>query len=337
MGPPIFNLVNIPWALCLLFLVGVGPLIAWRKATAENFRRNFLIPGLVGLWSLVLFVVLEGRAAIDAFVGIFRSLFTAKFGGVFDALKTFYPPLCFALAGFVFATVVLEFWERRVRHHPYKGLEALGRLVWRNKGVGRLRRSSANRRVHRVAASSLLGKRRIKAPKEHDQDRRLRDAYRRLRASDRRLRGGGLQVTIWQDGRRRASKAEQRCTGMLYPSFREAFLRTKACAAAVPRTAASRGIHVDGPSSQARPEIKTRRREVTSQGFSPAPAARRGLLHHAARSGPCGQALRIFVNPMVNFLWFGGFVLVFGAGLCAFPTRERKSLQLRAGRRSRSA
>ncbi len=31
MGPPIFNLVNIPWALTLLFLVGVGPLIAWRR------------------------------------------------------------------------------------------------------------------------------------------------------------------------------------------------------------------------------------------------------------------------------------------------------------------
>ncbi len=31
MGPGIFNLVNIPWALVLLFLTGVGPLIAWGK------------------------------------------------------------------------------------------------------------------------------------------------------------------------------------------------------------------------------------------------------------------------------------------------------------------
>jgi hypothetical protein len=31
---------------------------------------------------------------------------------------------------------------------------------------------------------------------------------------------------------------------------------------------------------------------------------------------------------MVNFLWFGGFVLVFGAGLCVFPdARERKRLE----------
>src|SRR5262249_15875375 len=73
MGPPIFNLVNIPWALALLFLVGVGPLIAWRKATAENFRRNFLVPGLVGVWSLILFLLLEGRGALGAAGIIVRS------------------------------------------------------------------------------------------------------------------------------------------------------------------------------------------------------------------------------------------------------------------------
>ena len=44
MGPPIFNTVNVPWALFLLFLAGVGPLIAWRKASRENLRRNFTVP-----------------------------------------------------------------------------------------------------------------------------------------------------------------------------------------------------------------------------------------------------------------------------------------------------
>ena len=42
-----------------------------------------------------------------------------------------------------------------------------------------------------------------------------------------------------------------------------------------------------------------------------------------------GQAnFRVFVNPMVNFLWFGGFILCLGAGLCVFPdARERKRLE----------
>ena len=38
-GPPFFNRVNGPLALGLIFLMGVGPLIAWRRMTAEESRR----------------------------------------------------------------------------------------------------------------------------------------------------------------------------------------------------------------------------------------------------------------------------------------------------------
>ena len=48
-GAPFFNLVNIPVFLALLFLMGVGPLIAWRRASAENLKRNFLKPIVAGL------------------------------------------------------------------------------------------------------------------------------------------------------------------------------------------------------------------------------------------------------------------------------------------------
>ena len=48
-GAPFFNLVNIPIFLALLFLMGVGPLIAWRRASAENLKRNFLKPVLAGI------------------------------------------------------------------------------------------------------------------------------------------------------------------------------------------------------------------------------------------------------------------------------------------------
>ena len=48
-GPPFFNRVNIPVALLLLLLTGVGPLLAWRKTSMESLKRNFRIPLLVGL------------------------------------------------------------------------------------------------------------------------------------------------------------------------------------------------------------------------------------------------------------------------------------------------
>ena len=48
-GPPFFNRVNIPIGLFLLFLTGVGPLLAWRRTSLESLRRNFGWPALGGL------------------------------------------------------------------------------------------------------------------------------------------------------------------------------------------------------------------------------------------------------------------------------------------------
>ena len=51
-GPPFFNRVNIPLGIFLLFLTGVGPLIAWRKASTANLRRQFIAPMLGGIIAL---------------------------------------------------------------------------------------------------------------------------------------------------------------------------------------------------------------------------------------------------------------------------------------------
>src|SRR3954452_24854179 len=48
-GPPFYNRVNVPLGLILLFLMGVGPVIAWRKATPRNLKRNFAAPLGMGL------------------------------------------------------------------------------------------------------------------------------------------------------------------------------------------------------------------------------------------------------------------------------------------------
>jgi cytochrome c-type biogenesis protein CcmF len=63
-GAPFFNLVNIPIFLGLLFLMGVGPLIAWRRASADNLRRNFLKPVLAGVVAAAAFRVLGVGNAI---------------------------------------------------------------------------------------------------------------------------------------------------------------------------------------------------------------------------------------------------------------------------------
>jgi len=45
-GAPFYNRVNIPIGLFLLFLTGIGPLLAWRSTTLRSIRRNFILPSI---------------------------------------------------------------------------------------------------------------------------------------------------------------------------------------------------------------------------------------------------------------------------------------------------
>jgi cytochrome c-type biogenesis protein CcmF len=62
-GIPFFNAVNVPLFLVLLFLMAVGPLIAWRKATFANVRSVFLWPFVIAFATGVLLLF----AGIDSF------------------------------------------------------------------------------------------------------------------------------------------------------------------------------------------------------------------------------------------------------------------------------
>ena len=75
-GAPFFNQVNVPLFLSLMFLMGVGPLIAWRRASLDNLKRNFLWPVLIGAVAALVFRLLGVRStfavlalALTLFVG----------------------------------------------------------------------------------------------------------------------------------------------------------------------------------------------------------------------------------------------------------------------------
>jgi cytochrome c-type biogenesis protein CcmF len=112
-GAPFFNLVNIPLFLGLLFLMGVGPLIAWRRASTESLRRNFLKPVLAGV----------------AAAAVLRAL------GIGNALVL----LCIGLVVFVSGTMALDFWRAaRARRRTGDGWAAAtgGLLVRQNRRYG---------------------------------------------------------------------------------------------------------------------------------------------------------------------------------------------------------
>jgi c-type cytochrome biogenesis protein CcmF len=76
-GPPYYNAVFMPIALGLLFLMGVGPYIPWRKASVASLKKSFLIPVIVGLASVgILFI--SGIYSLYALAGGFVVGFSAS-------------------------------------------------------------------------------------------------------------------------------------------------------------------------------------------------------------------------------------------------------------------
>jgi cytochrome c-type biogenesis protein CcmF len=109
-GPPFFNQVNIPIGLALLALTGIGPLIAWRKASPGHLRRQFVVP--VGA-ALATGAVLAAIRLSDAYAGV-----------------------ALVLAAFTTATIVQEFYRgvgARHRLHGENHALAFARLVGRNR------------------------------------------------------------------------------------------------------------------------------------------------------------------------------------------------------------
>jgi cytochrome c-type biogenesis protein CcmF len=64
-GPPWFDRYTVPLALILVLLSGIGPAIAWRRATLANARRNFVAPIACAMLALV--VLLAAGIAHKAF------------------------------------------------------------------------------------------------------------------------------------------------------------------------------------------------------------------------------------------------------------------------------
>ena len=75
-GAPFFNQVTIPIGLFLLFLTGVGPLLAWRKTSKQNLKNNFTVPILLSLFCSILFFIigLRGYVVISLTLSVFVTI-----------------------------------------------------------------------------------------------------------------------------------------------------------------------------------------------------------------------------------------------------------------------
>ena len=109
-GAPYFNSVMAPLFLLLVFLMGVGPLIAWRRASWDNLKRNFTWPT---------------AASLAVAVGLFA-------GGI----RSFFLLLGFTLCAFAVSTMVFDTFlslRARRRQAGEGPLRGLGTLIRRNQ------------------------------------------------------------------------------------------------------------------------------------------------------------------------------------------------------------
>lgn len=109
-GEPFFNAVNVPIGLGLIFLMAIGPLIAWRHASLDSLRRTFTMP---------LCLTIPG-AGLCWFLGV----------------RGLYPLLAFALSLFAAITVIQEFASGAMTRRRKTGegyLTALSKLTSRGR------------------------------------------------------------------------------------------------------------------------------------------------------------------------------------------------------------
>ncbi|MFT4111263.1 heme lyase CcmF/NrfE family subunit [Silvibacterium sp.] len=84
-GAPFYNRVAVPIGLFLLFLTGIGPLLAWRSSSFKSIRKNFVLPVIAGLVMAVV-VISSGVRPWEIFTTDHQGSFYAFFAFVIGAV-----------------------------------------------------------------------------------------------------------------------------------------------------------------------------------------------------------------------------------------------------------
>jgi cytochrome c-type biogenesis protein CcmF len=267
-GPPFFNRVNIPLGLLLLGLTGVGPLIAWRRASPANLKRQFAAPGLSGIVTLLALLA--------------------------SGMRDFYALVALALAGFVAGTIVQEFWRgvrARRRMHGESVLLAFGRLIARNRRryggylvhVGVL--------IYFVAFSGMAFRRQMEATLKPGESVEMASPF------GHRYRLTHMGISQYEALNRVVSAA----TVEIVKDGRPAGIMTS-----------EKRQHVD---SFGRPTFEP----STEVGIRSGLQEDLYIVFAGAVNGTEEAVYRFTINPLVWWLWFGGFVLVLGGIVTMWP------------------
>jgi cytochrome c-type biogenesis protein CcmF len=305
-GPPWFDRYTVPLAIVLVALSGIGPVIAWRRASLASLGRNLGAPLAAALVA----------GAVLALLGAARR-----------------PPalLLFAAAAFVLAAIGQELWRgtRARAAMAHEGLPvALVGLVRRN------RRRYGGYLVHVGVAVLFVGVAASSAF-QHARDVRLApgqtasvDGYtvRYLRAtsglSEEKIALGAV-LDVSRDGRRVATLHPSRG---YYPSMDVGqlgvvgrFFEGESTSEVGLRASLRRDIW-----TAVQPDLSGVRRFIATadRRFGDTPQAAPLLAAAIAeryRTHPARATFRLIVSPLVTWIWLGGLIVVAGALVAIWP------------------
>jgi len=322
-GPPWFNRYVTPLALILVLLSGIGPLIAWRRATVANLKRNFALPAGAGLLVLLALVAAGVTSSVPAL-------------------------LMFAFAAFVLGAVGQELWRgvnaRRAMSRDSIPA-ALVALVRRN------RRRYGGYTVHAgiavlfvgIAASSAFQTQHLVELRAGQSDRvgdyaitYERPTSRVVAASNGRLEridfGARLRVQRG-DGPVRVMDTYKSYFPSMAPELGPVsrFFEGEATSEVALRAGLRRDLW-----TAVSPDIGGLRSRIVEgdKVFTDAKelsAGDRGLLLAEALRGltrsytdaPPAATFRFIVSPMVSWIWLGGLIVVGGALITLWPAGAR--------------
>jgi cytochrome c-type biogenesis protein CcmF len=124
LGAPFYNKVMVPIGLFLIFLTGVGPLLAWRNTSVGSIKRNFAVPATIAL-------------CIELVVSAILIKNGVRF---WTDTGQMYAMLSFCLSTLVVATVASEFirggivWKNKLQTNLALGMYQLTRRNMRRYG-----------------------------------------------------------------------------------------------------------------------------------------------------------------------------------------------------------
>jgi cytochrome c-type biogenesis protein CcmF len=313
-GPPWFDRYTVPLALLLVLLSGIGPAIAWRRATWANVRRSFLVP--------------IGAAAVT-------------FAGCL-ALGAGDSPLAlvmFTLAGFVLGTVGQEFWRGTGARRAMAGEAvplALVSLVRRN------RRRYGGYIVHvgiallfvGVAASSSFQAERDVQMRPGDTTR-VGDYTVRFERADAALdeRGGRLEdirfsavLQVRRDGEEPFRVTTER---EYFPSMNPAlgpvgrFFEGESTSEIGLRAGLMRDFWAAYQPDQQSIQKIVRELDRRLADKPPEQQFRAAVaLTQLLRDQPPPATFRLIASPMVSWIWIGALVTFFGGLLALWPAPD---------------